>query len=136
MKAWYCIRHLNPVRVILSKFQLCISDAKALYNCSFKLNFPKYYLYHLSLGKPTDKGFPVLPKAQVYSSLAADAYVGLGASRGQKGGFIYPEFYENFMGLYQLNSHYFKEYTVQGNGYFSSRMVQGCIHAETTNRRF
>ena len=34
-----------------------------------------------------------------------------------------------------LNSHYFKEYTVQGNGYFSSRSVQGCIQAELANRK-
>ena len=40
------------------------------------------------------------------------------------------------MGFIQLKSHYFKEYTVQGNGYFSSRMVQGCIHADSTNRIF
>ena len=38
------------------------------------------------------------------------------------------------MGFIQLKSSYFKEYTVQGNGYFSSRMVQGCIHADSTNR--
>ena len=38
------------------------------------------------------------------------------------------------MGFIQLKSSYFKEYTVQGNGYFSSRSVQGCIHADSTNR--
>ena len=28
------------------------------------------------------------------------------------------------------------EYTVQGNGYFSSRSVQGCIRADSANRIF
>ena len=77
---------------------------------------------------------PVLPKPKKCPTLIAAAYVGLGPSRDQKGGFIYPDFYENFMGFIQLKSNYFKEYTVQGNGYFSSRMVQGCIHAVSTNR--
>ena len=81
-------------------------------------------------------GFPVLPKSQEYPTLTAAAYVGMGPSKDQKGGFIYPYFYGHFMGFYQLKSHYFKECTVQGNGYFSSRMVQGCIHADPTNRRF
>ena len=79
---------------------------------------------------------PVLPKIQECPTLTAAAYVDLGPSRDQKGGFIYPDFYENFMGFIQLKSHYFKEYTVQGNGYFSSRTVQGCIHADSTNRVF
>ena len=78
--------------------------------------------------------FPVLPKPKECPILTVAAYVGLGPSRDQKGGFIYPDFYENFMGFIQLKSSYFKEYTVQGNGYFSSRMVQGCIHADSTNR--
>ena len=34
------------------------------------------------------------------------------------------------MGFIQLKIHYSKEYTVQGNGYFSSRSVQGCIRAD------
>ena len=40
------------------------------------------------------------------------------------------------MGFIQLKIHYSKEYTVQGNGYFSSRSVQGCIWADLTNRIF
>ena len=78
--------------------------------------------------------FPVLPKPKECPTLTAATYVGLGPSRDQKGGFIYPDFYENFMGFIQLKISYFKEYTVQGNGYFSSRTVQGCIHADLTNR--
>ena len=78
----------------------------------------------------------VLPKAQAYPTLIAAAYVGLGASKDQKGGFIYPYFYGNFMGFIQLKIHYSKEYTVQGNGYFSSRSVQGCILADLANRIF
>ena len=56
---------------------------------------------------------PVLPKPKECPTLIVAAYVGLGPSRDQKGGFIYPDFYENFMGFIQLKSHYFKEYTVQ-----------------------
>ena len=81
-------------------------------------------------------GSPVLPKTQECPTLTVAAYVGLGPSRDQKGGFIYPEFYENSIGFYQLKIHYFEACTVQGNGYFSSRMVQGCIHADSTNRIF
>ena len=40
------------------------------------------------------------------------------------------------MGFIQLKIHYSKEYTVQGNGYFSSRSVQGCIQPDLTNRIF
>ena len=69
-------------------------------------------------------------------TLIVAAYVGLGASRDQKGGFIYPYFYGNFMGFIQLKIHYSKEYTVQGNGYFSSRSVQGCIWPDLTNKIF
>ena len=58
---------------------------------------------------------PVLLTTQEYPTLTAAAYEGLGPSRDQKGGFIYPDFYENFMGFIQLKSHYFKEYTVQGS---------------------
>ena len=36
----------------------------------------------------------------------------------------------------KLNSHYFKKYTVQGNGYFSSRTVQGCFHAKSANEKY
>ena len=40
------------------------------------------------------------------------------------------------MGFIELKIHYSKEYTVQGNGYFSSRSVQGCIRADLANRNF
>ena len=40
------------------------------------------------------------------------------------------------MGFIQLKIHNSKEYTVQGNGYFSSRSVQGCIQTDLTNRMF
>ena len=40
------------------------------------------------------------------------------------------------MRFIQLKIHYSKEYTVQGNGYFSSRSVQGCIWPDLTNRNF
>ena len=56
-------------------------------------------------------GSPVLLKSQECPTLTLAAYVGLGASRNQKGGFIYTDFYENFMGFIQLKCHYFKEYT-------------------------
>ena len=69
--------------------------------------------------------FPVLPKPKECPTLTAAAYVGLGPPRDQNGGFIYPDFYENFMGFIQLRSSYFKEYTVQGNGY----LVQGQFKA-------
>ena len=94
-----------------------------------------YFSNHL-FKKSSDVASSVLPKAQVCPTLTAAAYVGLGASRDQKGGFIYSDFHEKFMGFCQLKIHYFKEYTVQGNGYFSSRSVQGCIQADLTNRIF
>ena len=134
MKTWYHKRHLNPVRFILSKLLLCISSIQAFHNCSFKLYFLKYIFNNFCSRKPSDVVSPVLPKPKEYPTLTAAAYVGLGPSRDQKRGFIYPDFYENFMGFIQLKSHYFKEYKVRGNGYFSSRMVQGCIHADSTNR--
>ena len=40
------------------------------------------------------------------------------------------------MGFIQLKIHYSKEYTIQGNGYFSSRSVQGCIQPDLTNEIF
>ena len=98
------------------------------------LNFLKYIFSNHLFKKSSDVASSVLPKAQECSTLTAAAYVGLGASRDQKGGFIYPYFYGNFMGFIQLKIHYSKEYTVQGNGYFSSRSVQGCIRADLTNR--
>ena len=91
------------------------------------LNFLKYNFSNHLFKKSSDVASSVLPKAQECPTLTAAAYVGLGASRDQKGGFIYSDFHENFMGFIQLKIHYFKEYTVQGNGYFSSRSVQGCI---------
>ena len=60
---------------------------------------------------------PILPKPKECPTLTVAAYVGLGPSRDKKGGFICLDFYENFMGFIQLKSNYFKEYTVQGNGY-------------------
>ena len=47
---------------------------------------------------------PVLPKTQECPTLTVVAYVGLGLSRDQKGGFIYPDFYENFMRFIQLKA--------------------------------
>ena len=136
MKTWYHKRHLNPDRFFVSKLQLCVSNIQAFHNCSFKLYFLKYIFTKFCSRKPSDVGYPVLPKIQECPTLTAAAYVGFGPSRDRKGGFIYPDFYENFIGFIQFKSHYFKEYTVQGNGYFSSRTVQGCIHADSTNRIF
>ena len=73
--------------------------------------------------KSSNVASSVLPKAQECPTFRAAAYVGLGASRVQKGGFMYQYFYGNFMGFIKLKIHYSKEYTVQGNGYFSSRLV-------------
>ena len=100
------------------------------------LNFLKYKFSNHLFKKSSDVASSVLPKAQECPTLTAAAYVGLGPSRDQKGGFIYPVFYGNFMGFIQLKIHYSKEYTVQGNGYFGSRSVQGCIRAGLTNRLF
>ena len=100
------------------------------------MNFLKYIFSNHFFKKSSDVASSVLPKAQEYPTLTVAAYVGLGASRDQKGGFIYPYFYGNFMGFIQLKFHYSKEYTVQGNGYFSSRSVQGCIWADVTNQIF
>ena len=82
------------------------------------LNYIKYIF-----SKHLFKKSSVLPKSKECPTLIAAAYVGLGASRDHKGGFIYPYFYGNFMGFIQLKLHYSKEYTVQGNGYLSSRSV-------------
>ena len=101
-----------------------------------KLNYIKYIFPNHLFKKSSDVATPVLPKARECPTLIAAAYVGLGASRDQKGGFIYPLFYGNFMGFIQLKIHYSKEYTVQGNGYFSSRSVEGCIWAGLANRMF
>ena len=100
------------------------------------LNFLKYIFSNHLFKKSSDVASSVLPKTQECPTLIAAAYVGLGPSRDQKGGFIYPDFHGNFMGFIQLKIHYSKEYTVQGNGYFSSRSVQGCIQADLTNRIF
>ena len=40
------------------------------------------------------------------------------------------------MGFIQLKIHYSMEYTVQGDGCFSSRSVQGCIQADLANELF
>ena len=101
-----------------------------------KLNYIKYIFSNHLFMKSSDVATSVLPKAKECPTLIAAAYVGLGASRDQKGGFIYPYFYGNFMGFIQLKIHYSREYTVQGNGYFSSRLVQGCIRPDLTNRIF
>ena len=100
------------------------------------LNFIKYIFSNHLFKKSSDVASSVLPKTQDCPTLIATSYVRLGASRDQKGGFIYPYFYGNFMGFIQLKMHYSKEYTVQGNGYFSSKSVQGCIQADLTNRIF
>ena len=100
------------------------------------LNFIKYIFSNHLFKKSSDVASSVPPKAQESPTLTVAAYVGLGASRDQKGGFIYPYFYGNFMGFIQLKIHYSKEYTVQGSGYFSLRSVQGCIRADSTNRIF
>ena len=100
------------------------------------LNFIKYIFSNHFFKKSSDVASSVLPITQECPTLTAAAYVGLGASRDHKGGFIYPYFYGNFMGFIQLKIHYSKEYTVQGNGYFSSRSVQSCIWADLTNRIF
>ena len=86
------------------------------------LNFLKYRFSNHLFKKSSDVASCVLPKAQEYPTLTAATYVGLGPSRDQKGGFIYPDFNGNFMEFIQLKIHYYKEYTVQGNGYFSSRL--------------
>ena len=99
-----------------------------------KLNYLKYIFSNHLFKKSSDVATPVQPKPRECPTLVAAAFVGLGASRGQKGGLIYPYFYENFMGFIQLKIHYFKEYTAQGNGYFSSRSVQGWIRAGLANR--
>ena len=100
------------------------------------LNFQKYFFSNHFFKKSSDVASSVLQKAQACSTLIVAAYVGMGPSRDQKGVFIYPDFHGNFMGFIQLKIHYSKEYTVQGNGYFNSRLVQGCIWADLTNRIF
>ena len=99
------------------------------------MNYIKYIFSNHLFKKSSDVATSVLPKAKECPALIAAAYVGLGASRDQKGGFIYL-FYGNFMGFIQLKIHYSKEYTVQGNAYFSSRSIQGCIQPDLTNRIF
>ena len=53
----------------------------------------------------------------------------------KKEGLYTPNFIRIY-GIYSIKNHYSKEYTVQGNGYFSSRSVQGCIRAGLANRMF
>ena len=100
------------------------------------LNYIKYIFPNHFFKKSSDVATSVLPKAKECPTLIVAAYVGLGVSRDQKGGFFMPLFYGNFMGFIQLKIHHSKEYTVQGNGYFSSRSVQGCIWPDLTNRIF
>ena len=104
MKTWYHKRHLNPDRFFVSKLQLCVSNIQAFHNCSFKLYFLKYIFTKFCSRKPSDVGYPVLPKIQKCPTLTAAAYVGFGPSRDRKGGFIYPDFYENFIGFIQLKA--------------------------------
>ena len=102
-----------------------------------KLNYIKYIFSNHLFKKSSDVASPVLPKAKECPTLIAAAYVGLGASSHQKRRVYIPlilwEFLWDFI---QLKIHYSKEYTVQGNGYFSSRSVQGCIRADSANRNF
>ena len=86
--------------------------------------------------KSSDVATSVLPKDKECPTLIAATYVGLGASRDQKKEGLYTPILWNFMGFIQLKIHYSKEYTVRGNGYFSSRSVQGCIQPDLTNRIF
>ena len=77
-------------------------------------------------------GSPVLPKAQVCPTLTVAAYVGLGPSRDQKEGLIYPDFYDNFMGFCKL-----KSIILRSTQYKAMViLVQGCIHAESTNKKY
>ena len=86
MKIWYHKRHLNPVRFILSILRLCVSNAQAFHNCSFKLYFLKYIFTNYFSKKPSDSGSLVLPKAQECPTLTVAAYVDLGPCRDQKEG--------------------------------------------------
>ena len=70
-----------------------------------KLNYIKYIFSNHLYKKSSDVATSVLPKAKKCPILIVAAYVGLGASRDQKGGFIYPYFYGNFMGFIQLKIH-------------------------------
>ena len=69
-----------------------------------KLNYIKYIFSNHLFKKSSDVATSVLPKAKECPTLIAAAYVGLGAFGDQKGGFIYPYFYGNFMGFIQLKS--------------------------------
>ena len=55
-----------------------------------KLNYIKYIFSNHLFKKSSDVANPVLPKTREYPTLIAAAYVGLGASRDQKEGFINP----------------------------------------------
>ena len=81
-------------------------------------------------------GSPVLPKTQECPTLTVAAYVGFGPSRDQKGGFIYPDFYENLWDFVNYKAIILRSTQYKAMVIFVPRMVQGCIHADSTNRRF
>ena len=60
--------------------------------------FSKIYFSNHLFKESSDVASSVLPKAQVCPTLKAAAYVGLGTSVDQKGGFVYPYFME-FYGI-------------------------------------
>ena len=136
MKTWYHKGHLNPIQVFSWVNVALYFRCQKLEQMQLFLNFLKYKFSNHLFKKSSDVVSSVFPKTQECWTLTVAAYVGLGPSRDQKGGFIYPLFYGNFMWFIQLKIHYSKEYTVQGNGYFGSRLVQGCIWAGLTNRLF
>ena len=55
--------------------------------------FSRIYFSNHFFKELSDVASSVFPKAQVCSALTVAAYVAMGASRGWKGGFIYPYFY-------------------------------------------
>ena len=69
-----------------------------------KLNYIKYIFSNHFFKKSSDVATSVLPKAKECPTLIAAAYVGLGASRDQKGGFIYPYFMGILWDLFNYNS--------------------------------
>ena len=68
------------------------------------LNYIKYIFSNHLFKKSNDVATPVQPKPKECPTLIAAAYVGLGASRDQKGGVIYPQFYGNFYGIYSIKN--------------------------------
>ena len=69
-----------------------------------KLNYITYIFSNYLFKKSSDVATSVLPKAKECPTLITAAYVGVGTSRDQKGGFIYPYFYGTFMGFIQIKS--------------------------------